>query len=86
MEKIQKKLNIPAAGSYDKVQVKVDSTIKLRSPMSRAETGSFYEDYMRKSIELPGVGNYTPRINVFDAKGAPKWKEDKQLGKKRSES
>lgn len=77
-------MNIPAAGSYDKVQVKLDSATKLRSPMPKAESGSFYEDYMRKSIELPGVGNYTPRVDLFDAKGVPKWKGDKKPAKKRS--
>lgn len=41
---------------------------------------------MRKSIDVPGAGDYNPKVEVFTKKGVPKWKEGKKEGKKRSES
>lgn len=77
-------MNIPAAGSYDKIQVKMDLNVKLRSPLPKAESRSFYEDSMRKSIEVPGAGNYSPRDDLLNGKGVPKWKGEIKNVKKRS--
>lgn len=41
---------------------------------------------MRNSIELPGVGSYSARIQLFDNKGVPKWKKPKEVQSKKSMS
>lgn len=59
-QKHQKKLNIPAAGKYDKIELEQKKT-KSKSNMSRAEISSYLDNSMRKSIEEPGVGDYLIR-------------------------
>lgn len=36
MQKIQQKYNFPAPGKYDKIEVEIDKTKKVRSPLGKA--------------------------------------------------
>lgn len=51
LTKHQKKLNIPAAGKYDKIELepKKDKN-SSRSPLNKAEVCSYLDNQMRKSI------------------------------------
>jgi hypothetical protein len=41
---------------------------------------------MRKSIEMPGVGSYNAKIQLFDKKGVLIWKKPKEVQAKKSMS
>jgi hypothetical protein len=79
----QTRLNIPAAGKYDKIDLETKKD-KARSGMGKSEVCSYLENSMRNSIELPGVGSYNVKAKRTEA-GVPTWKAS-NAGKKRSES
>jgi hypothetical protein len=41
---------------------------------------------MRKSIDLPGVGSYNAKIDIFDKRGVPVWKKPNEVKGKKSMS
>jgi hypothetical protein len=69
-----KKKNIPAAGSYDKVQIEQDRS-RMKSDLGKADRSGYIDTMMRDSIEAPGVGNY----NAYHCgdKRAARWVDEK---------
>ena len=77
MEHDVKKKNVPAAGTYDKIETDVDKA-KLKSGLGRSEKSNFLDVSMRNSLEVPGIGEYN-KLHDED-KRAAKWMQEK--GKK----